>query len=155
MTNGVEVIIHRCNLIWGGIVAFLSYIFGTHWVLFAAFFALNICDYITGYMKSRMKGKVSSKKGSDGAWKKLGYWLMIALAFGVVVIFEEIGQVIGVDLSITSLLGWFVLSTLIINEIRSIIENFVEAGFKVPNILSKGLEVANKMLDDQVDEKRP
>lgn len=151
MTNGVDALMDKCNILWGAVVAVLSYVFGAHWPLFSGFLLLNVGDYITGYMKSRINGKVSSEKGYTGAWKKLGYWIMILLSFGVVVIFEEIGKVIGVDLSITSMIGWFVLSTLIINEIRSIIENFVEAGFKVPAILSKGLEVANKVLDEKTD----
>ena len=43
------------------------------------------------------------------------------------------------------------LATLIVNEFRSIIENLVEigdvVGFKVPTILVKGLEIANKAVD--------
>ena len=38
------------------------------------------------------------------------------------------------------MLGWFALASLIINEIRSILENFVEAGYNVPGILISGLE---------------
>ncbi|MCQ4795612.1 phage holin family protein, partial [Anaerofustis stercorihominis] len=83
--------------------------------------------------------------------KKLGYWLMIMVAFGASAIFIEIGKAIGVDLGITTLLGWFVLASLLINEIRSILENFVEAGFNVPIILIKGLEVADKVVNKDGD----
>ena len=131
----------------GLIVAVLTYIFGEHWILFAGFFALNIIDYITGCLKSRINGKTNSTKGAMGVLKKLGYWLMIMVAFGSSVIFIEIGEVIGVNLGITKLIGWFVLASLIINEIRSILENFVEAGYDVPNVLTKGLEVASKAVD--------
>ena len=54
---------------------------------------------------------------------------------------------IGIDLGITTLLGWFVLASLIINEIRSILENFVEAGYNVPAILVNGLKVADKVVN--------
>ena len=131
----------------GLIVAVLTYIFGEHWILFAGFFALNIIDYITGCLKSRINGKTNSTKGAMGVLKKLGYWLMIMVAFSSSVIFMEIGEVIGVNLGITKLIGWFVLASLIINEIRSILENFVEAGYDVPNVLTKGLEVASKAVD--------
>ena len=131
----------------GLIVAVFTYIFGEHWILFAGFFALNIIDYITGCLKSRINGKTNSTKGAMGVLKKLGYWLMIMVAFGSSVIFIEIGEVIGVNLGITKLIGWFVLASLIINEIRSILENFVEAGYDVPNVLTKGLEVARKAVD--------
>ena len=41
----------------------------------------------------------------------------------------------------------FVLASLLVNEIRSICENFVEAGYHVPVILIKGLEVADKIVN--------
>lgn len=145
--NYAEPIIDGYNAIVGMMVAILSYILGEHWALFVAFLLLNIADWLTGWMKSRMAGKENSVKGWQGILKKLGYWLMIMVAFGAAVIFMEIGKAIGVDLGITMLLGWFVLASLLINEIRSILENFVEAGFNVPNILVKGLEVADKVVN--------
>ena len=96
-----------------------------------------------------MAGKENSVKGWQGVLKKLGYWIMIMVAFGASAVFIEIGKAIGVDLGITTLLGWFVLASLIINEIRSILENFVEAGYNVPTILVKGLEVADKVVNSQ------
>ena len=53
------------------------------------------------------------------------------------------------DLGVTTLLGWFVLASLAINEIRSILENLVEAGFNVPNVLINGLEVADKIINKE------
>ena len=84
--------------------------------------------------------------------KKLGYWLMIAVAFGASAVFIEIGTTLGINLEITVLLGWFVLASLIVNEIRSILENFVKMGYDVPKILIKGLEVADKAINRQDDE---
>ena len=78
---------------------------------------------------------------------------MIMVAFGASAVFVEIGKTINVDLQITTLLGWFVLASLLINEIRSILENFVEAGYNVPKILIKGLEVADKVVNkDNISE---
>lgn len=147
--NYAEPIIDRYNAIVGMIVAIFSVVFGEHWILFAGFFALNVADWITGWMKSRMTGHENSTKGWQGVLKKLGYWLMIAVAFGMGAIFIEIGKTIGVDLGVTTLLGWFVLASLLVNEIRSIVENFVEAGFDVPKILQKGLEVADKVVNTE------
>lgn len=144
-------IIDGYNAIAGAVVAVLSYILGEHWFLFVAFLLLNVSDWITGWMKSRMEGKENSVKGWKGVLKKLGYWLMIMVAFGSSAIFIEIGKAINVDLGITTLLGWFVLASLLINEIRSILENFVEAGFNVPIILIKGLEVADKVVNKDVE----
>lgn len=145
--NVVNPIIDGYNVVTGAIVAVLSYVLGEHWVLFAAFLLLNIADWMTGWLKSRMAKKENSVKGWKGVLKKLGYWLMIMVAFGVSAVFVEIGAAIGVDLGVTTFLGWFVLASLLINEIRSILENFVEAGFNVPMILIKGLEVADKTVN--------
>ena len=142
-----EAIIDGYNAVVGTIVAVLSYILGDHWILFLAFLLLNVGDWLTGWMKSRLAGKENSVAGWKGVLKKLGYWLMVMVAFGASAVFIEIGKVIGIDLGITTLLGWFVLASLIINEIRSILENFVEAGYNVPAILVNGLKVADKVVN--------
>ena len=100
-----------------------------------------------------MAGRENSVAGWKGLLKKLGYWLMIMVAFGAGAVFIEIGRSIGVDLGVTTLLGWFVLASLIINEIRSILENFVEAGYNVPGILISGLKVADKIVNSENDNK--
>ena len=84
--------------------------------------------------------------------KKLGYWLMIIVAFAIAAGLIEIGKVINIDLGITTLLGWFVLASLIVNEARSILENFVEAGYDVPTVLTKGLQVADQKLNGTDEE---
>lgn len=142
-------VIDTYNAITGAIVAVLSYVLGEHWFLFVAFLGLNIADCLTGWMKSRINKKENSMAGWKGVLKKLGYWLMIMVAFGASAVFVEIGKAIGIDLGITTLLGWFVLASLLINEIRSICENFVEAGYNVPAILVKGLEVADKVVNKE------
>lgn len=149
--NYADPFIDSYNVVMGTVVAILSYLLGEHWLLFVAFLLLNMADWITGWMKSRINGNENSVEGWKGVLKKLGYWLMVMVAFGASAVFIEIGKTIGVDLGVTTLLGWFVLASLLINEIRSILENFVEAGFKVPKILIKGLEVADKVVNKEND----
>ena len=152
--NFAETFIDAYNVVAGTIVAILSYVLGEHWILFVAFWLLNVADWLTGWMKSRMAGRENSMAGWKGVLKKLGYWLMIMVAFGASAVFIEIGKAIGIDLGVTTLLGWFVLASLIINEIRSILENFVEAGYNVPTILVKGLEVADKVVNQENKDKK-
>lgn len=140
------------NAIVGGIVAVLSFVFGEHWILFAIFLLFNVADWLTGWMKSRMAGKENSVKGWQGVLKKLGYWLMILVAFAASAVFIEIGNTLGMDLGVTTLLGYFVLASLLVNELRSILENFVEAGYNVPTVLVKGLEVADKVVNHEEQE---
>ena len=140
------------NAIVGGIVTFLTMVLGEHWILFVLFLLFNVIDFITGWMKARMTKKENSIKGFKGVIKKLGYWLIILVSFSTSVLFIEIGEVLKIDLSITTMLGWFVLASLAINEIRSIIENIVECGYKVPQILIKGLDIANKVINKKEDD---
>lgn len=147
-------VLEKPNLIIGGIVAALTYIFGEHWTLFGIFLLFNCIDYITGVMKSKLAHKENSVKGWQGVMKKLGYWLMVFLAFAAGYWFISMGQLLGIDLQITKLIGWFVLASLTVNELRSILENFVEAGFDVPRILVEGLEVADKAFNKDKGEEK-
>ena len=140
------------NAFVGTIIAVLTIVLGEHWYIFAAFLLLNIIDWLTGWMKSRINGVENSTAGWKGVLKKIGYWLMIAVAFAIAAALIEVGEVIGIDLGITTLLGWFVLASLIVNEARSIVENFVEAGYDVPKVLTTGLQVADEKLNGS-DEK--
>lgn len=136
------------NFILGGLVAAMTYIFGDHWILFAIFLLFNTADWITGWMKSRLAGKENSVKGFTGILKKLGYWLMIFMGFALGYWFIAMGTLIGKDFTPCLFIGWFVLASLTVNEFRSILENFVEAGYEVPQILVKGLEVAQKVANE-------
>lgn len=135
------------NSITGGLVAIAACVLGKHWFLFVGFLVLNVFDWLTGWMKSKIMHKETSSAGWKGVLKKLGYWVMIGLAFLLSALFIDLGKVLGMDLGVTVLLGYFVLASLIVNEVRSILENFVEAGFNVPNVLVQGLAVADKMIN--------
>lgn len=148
-----DTIFDTYNAIVGTVIAILTMFLGEHWYLFAVFLLLNVIDWITGWMKSRINRKENSVKGWKGVLKKLGYWMMIFFSFLISSGLIEIGTVIGIDLGITTILGWFVLASLIVNEARSIVENFVESGYDVPEILISGLEVADKLVNKEETEK--
>lgn len=146
----VDIILDKVTIFQSLIVTVLGYFLGPHWFLFIAYIVLNLFDYVTGSIRSRINKTSSSEKGAIGIMKKLMYWIMIGISFGLSAIFIHIGDIIGVNLDFTSLVGYLTLATLIINEFRSIIENLVESGCKVPTILIKGLEVANKTLENKM-----
>lgn len=147
MKMEVTKVLDLYNVLVGGIVTILTAIFGPHWYLFAAFLLLNTLDWLTGWYKSRKLKQESSSVGLAGIVKKLGYWVIIAVAFLMAYIFQMMGQdIFKIDLSFLLLLGWFTLACLLINEIRSILENLVECGYNVPNILIRGLAVTEKLL---------
>ena len=147
----MEKIIHKMNTLWGAAVALLASVFGEFWFLFAAFFVLNVIDYITGIAKARFSHTENSNKGLKGIVKKVGYWVVIALAFFIALSFETMGSNIGVNLEFVVMLGWFTLATFIINEIRSILENLVIIGVDVPQFLINGLEVAADAVKTKTD----
>lgn len=150
----VEAFTDKYNLVVGTAVAILTYLFGQNWWIFAFFLLFNVIDWITGWMKSYIAGVENSSKGLKGIIKKFGYWLMVFVSFAMSAAFMKIGTVIGIDLHITTLLGWFVLASLMVNELRSILENFVEAGYQPPEILTKGLSVAQKIIDEDKDQNK-
>lgn len=146
-------VIDTYNAILGAAVAVLSYVLGPHWFLFAIFLLLNVFDWITGWIKSKKTGKTSSKAGLWGIMKKFGYWMLIIASFSITAGFTELGSILGMDLGVTTLLGWFVLASLLVNEARSICENLVEMGINVPTILVKGLQTANRVVNqDEMDD---
>lgn len=143
--------VDKINIISGGIIAILTYILGEHWAIFFVFLLLNVADYMTRWIAARITRTENSKKGMFGILKKLGYWIMVAVGFGMSVIFKEIGEIVGVQMHATNLIGWFVLGALITNEFRSILENLVDADYNVPVILTKGLEIADDAMDKQIN----
>ena len=144
----VNKVIDAYNLIVGAAVTLLTALFGTFWYIFAAYLILNVFDWLTGWYKSRRLGKESSSVGLKGILKKLGYWVIVAVAFLVSGVFVAMGNdLLHIDLSFLTMVGWFTLACLLVNEVRSILENLVECGYKVPKVLTKGLAVTEKLIN--------
>jgi len=138
------------NAAVGAVITVLSAILGIYWYIFAAFLLLNILDWVTGWYKARQLQQESSAAGLKGIIKKTGYWVIIAVAFLAAGVFQELGaDLLGIDLSFLNLIGYFTLACLVINEMRSIVENLVECGYNVPAVLVKGLKIADKMLSKE------
>lgn len=145
-------LIDRYNAAVGAIVTVLTAIFGVYWYIFAGYLLCNVLDWLTGWYKSRRLGRESSKTGLKGILKKMGYWVIILVAFLIPSLFIHLGQdMLGVNLEFLTLLGWFTLASLLVNEIRSILENLVECGYNVPDFLIKGLAVTEKLIHAGVE----
>lgn len=141
-------LVDRYNVLVGGGVLVLTALFGAYWYIFATFLVFNIFDWLTGWLKARNLKEESSKVGLSGIVKKLGYWLIIATAFIVANTFVKMGSdILNINLSFLILIGWFTLASLMVNEVRSILENFVEMGYDVPDFLIKGLAVTDKLIN--------
>ena len=143
MTN----VFQKVNVIGGVVMTALTAALGKYWFLFVGLLICNIVDWVSGWMRSRLKGESCSKVGAIGAMKKVWYWVVIGIAFFVGFSFQQMGQTIGVPLDFMHFVGWFTLANYLVNEIRSILENLVEMGVPVPVFLVKGLKIAAEKID--------
>lgn len=142
------------NLIIGAIVTVMTVIFGVYWYVFAAYMSLNVMDWLTGWYKSRKKKKESSKAGLKGILKKLGYWVIVAVSFLMSTVFVHLGKdILGINLDFLTMIGWFTLACLMVNEVRSIFENLVECGYNIPSVLINGLEIADEIINMEKEDK--
>lgn len=144
-------VISEYNILVGMIVTILTAIFGEFWYLFAAFLVFNIIDWLSGWSKARKLKIENSEKGLKGIAKKIWCWVLILVAFMISNIFIVMGkELLDVELSFLTLFGWFTLANLIVNEVRSILENLVEMGYKVPEFLIKGLAITEKLINSNI-----
>lgn len=146
-------IVDTYNVVVGSFVALMTAVFGIYWYVFAAYLILNVFDWLSGWYKSRKNKTESSKVGLKGIIKKLGYWVVIAVAFLMSTVFTKLGSdILNVNLDFLMMIGWFTLACLLVNEIRSILENLVECGYNVPVVLINGLEVADKLINKESED---
>ena len=137
------------NAVAGALITLLIAIFGDYWYIFAVFIIFNMFDWVTVQVP-KIKNREQCCR-SPGDFKKLGYWVIIAVAFLVATVFVHMGDdVLHMDLGFLMMVGWFTVACLMVNEVRSILENLVECGCEVPAVLIKGLAVTEKLLNDEV-----
>ncbi len=144
-------IFDKINIMLGFFVTVLSSIFGPVWFLFMGLMIMNIVDWISGWYGAYIKKEESSKVGAKGIVKKVWYWVVIAISFYIGFSFEKMGDILGLQLSFMNLLGYFVLSSYIVNEIRSILENFVKIGVVLPKFLVKGLKICSDIIEESAE----
>ena len=83
------------------ILTIVTSLFGEHWILFLLYLLLNIIDTLTGFAKARINNQESSSVALIGIIRKMGYWIMILVAFLIPVGFQELGKIISIDLSLS------------------------------------------------------
>lgn len=154
MEHLVNAFCDKTNVI-GALVVMILGDFVGHWQVFALFLCLNVIDFFYGWLKARKTHTLSSEKGADGIMKKVTYWVVIGVAFGVAEVLVDFGQGAGIQLDFLRLFGWFTLGVYILNEITSIVENLVVLGYDVPEIFVRGLNAARKAVDAAGDKVIP
>lgn len=142
-------IFNKITNTFGIIGTTITSLFGGEGILFAGYLILNIADYITGTVKSKVNKEENSKKGLIGIIKKICYWILIGISFLISQMLVAIGSKIDINLEFIMLFGWFTLTCLIINETRSIIENLIQIGIYVPDFLKKGLTAYENLINNK------
>lgn len=151
MENNILKFFDKTNLIVSAIITGMTNLFGIHWILFCGYLLFNIIDFITGCIKARINKTESSSIGLKGIVKKVCYWLLILVSFLTAYMISIIGELLGINISYVLLFGWFTLTCLLINEVRSILENLTEIGIEVPDFFTKGLSVVNSTINGKID----
>lgn len=116
----------------------LSYLFGGWSILLQVLCMLVIADYVTGLIASGVEGKLSSKVGFKGIFKKV-------MLFVIVVVAHYVDVVMHTDSAIRDAACLFYIS----NELLSILENAGRAGVPVPDAVSKAIKVLQSKGDDK------
>lgn len=132
------------------VLSAIHYAFNAHGILFVLYFLLNLMDLFSAVIRRHLLNDSGNKVFEKIVFKKVLYWMMLAVSFGISVVFIEIGKEIGADLGVSALLGWFVLGSLMLNDLRSFLQNLVDCGVRVPTILRHALTLAEKALDEEV-----
>ena len=105
MDKEIEKIFNKYTTTIGGIFTVLTEIFGIEWIFFAGYLTLNIFDYITGTIKSKIKKNENSSKGLLGIIKKIGYWILIAISFLISFLLVQIGLKMNINLNFIMFFG--------------------------------------------------
>ncbi|HYG58295.1 MAG TPA: phage holin family protein [Symbiobacteriaceae bacterium] len=112
----------------GGAVA--SYLYGGWSALLGVLLVFVIADYTTGVVAAGIEGKLSSSVGFRGIARKIGIFLVVAVAH---LADTALGQNHMIrDASIFFYLG---------NELLSIIENAGRIGVPVPPLITQAVEI--------------
>lgn len=142
-------IIDWYNLIVGTLIAILSNILGPYWQIFMFYLLFNVLDYLTRWIAAHRTKTEESAKAETGIYKKVSLWVLIMVAFSAGYILTIlVNDIFGGNINLLYI-GWVVLGMLMINEIRSICENLIDAGVAVPKIISKGLKVAESVINSE------
>lgn len=126
------------NFVTGTLTTTLVYFLGGWDIALQLLITLVVIDYITGILKAIYNKGLNSSIGLKGIIKKLGYFLIIALA----VILDKITGESGV---IRTLVIYFFIS----NEGISIVENWGGMGLPLPK---KIVEILEQLKDKNMGE---
>lgn len=108
---------------------FLTFIFGDWDVALQCLVVAVALDYVSGIIKAFVKKELSSKIGVKGLLKKVGVFVVVALA----VLLDKVSGSTG---AVRTLVIYYFVA----NEGLSIVENLAETGLPIPDVIKKALK---------------
>lgn len=119
-------------------------------VLFLVLAIVQVIDICTGIGKVGSKREFSVAKMKVGLLKKIADWIYIAVAFVVSCILTRLGSVLEINFTLSRILGWVMLASVLYKETRSIADNLSALGIPIPMVLQKALVLAEKEFDGEL-----
>lgn len=125
-------------------VAVISYALSCFTELVAILVIFMIFDYITGVLAAFVEKKVQSSIGLKGILKKIGFMILVTLAFFLDYLITNFALDLGIVLPINGAFGLGTTIWLIGNEGISIIENLGVIGVPIPDFLRRAFSKLKK-----------
>ena len=129
----------------------LSAVLGWQGILALVWVAAMLADFIAGTAAAAKCGDWCSDVLKQGAWRKFGSIVVVAVCLIVDFVFSLIFAYLPLGITWTSLLFPLVLSWYIVMELGSILENAVKMGANVPGWLIKILRISAQALEAEGD----
>lgn len=107
-----------------------------------------VLDYVTGMLTAAKGGKLNSRAGLKGIYKKLSLFCALALGFfldAAIPILAERG--LSKELSVNLPFGPVIAAWIVLNESLSVLENLAACGVHLPGVVAKALKIAGEKLD--------
>ena len=115
-----------------------AYLWGGWSALLGILLAFVVIDYITGVLAAGHEGKLNSAVGFKGIGKKIGIFVLVAIA-----------HLVDMALGDGTLIRDAAIFFYIANELLSIIENAGVLGVPIPDILLRAVEILKGKADPQ------
>lgn len=133
------------NVFLGALTGLGAYFLGLPYELLYCWLMLMVIDIITGVISACLQGSFSSREMKFGLFRKV---FDIAVMIALLVI-QRVAELNG----ITVPFGSITVGAFCFKELGSVLENYVKAGGKVPNVVSNWLSVIGSKLNKDPDKK--
>ena len=117
------------NFITGTLFTGITYFLGGWDMALEILLWMIVLDYLTGVFKAIFNKKLNSEVGIKGVIKKVGYLIIVAVAV-------MLDRIIGDTGAIRNIVIFFFVA----NEGISLVENWVEMGLPMPQVIIDTLE---------------